>query len=174
MSGGPPVSVMGATVFTIDEEGAYVVGSMTGLYSWDRVRGRMLDLYTGRPPKVFGSPLGEFMIAGCLEVTGKPLCADYERGMIDRGWERVRPNMPPMPAELSAGGRISLWHALFEFHNGRFFAFLLGWWNWIVVPFLGLGLAFEAGTGLWDRLSRRARADKASRQSQGDAKNTDA
>ena len=58
------------------------------------------------------------------------ICADYDAGLTDR---RGRVTGPPMPLELKDGGRISLWHFLFELHNGRLLSFLLGWWTWLVV-----------------------------------------
>jgi hypothetical protein len=39
-----------------------------------------------------------------------------------------------MPKELTAAGRIPLWHALFELHNGRIFQDWIGAAHWLVVP----------------------------------------
>jgi hypothetical protein len=154
MRGGPPVSVMGATVFERLDDGSIVVGSMSGLYMWNRSSHLMFDLYTGGAPKGRGRPVGERKIMGCYSLFEPLVCADYDAGLTDR---QGRVSGPPMPEELKDGGRISLWHFLFELHNGRLLSFLLGWWTWIVVPILGLALAFEVLSGLWERFGPRKR-----------------
>jgi hypothetical protein len=160
MRGGPPVSVMGATLFQRLEGDAIVVGSMSGLFKWDRTERRMVDLYTGKAVgggQAMGRPVGDRKVMGCYSLTEPLLCADYDAGLTDRRWlERG----PPMPAELGEGGRISLWHLLFEFHNGRLFTFLLGWWAWLVVPVCGLSLALEAFSGVWPRLWPRKKSSE--------------
>ncbi|MBI5441603.1 MAG: PepSY domain-containing protein [Deltaproteobacteria bacterium] len=152
VSGGPPLSVMGATVLRRRGAGEYWVGSMSGLYLWDRGKGHVLDAFTGRPPlPSAGGPVGEQRVVGSVVLPGGDLlAADYDAGLLDlRGGpagERI-----PMPEELSRSGRISLWHVLFELHNGRLFGFLLGWWAWLVVPLGGLALAAEVVSGVWLR-----------------------
>lgn len=150
----PPISVMGATVFkkeARDPRGRkYLVGSMSGLYLWDRDTGRSVDAFTGSlPTEVSGPPVGANMVMGYGETGGTILWADYSRGLLDA---RSNPLDWPMPVELSEGGRISLWHALFELHNGRMFEAVLGWWYWIVVPLSGLLFLAVICTGLYDRL----------------------
>ena len=61
----------------------------------------------------------------------------------------------PVPRQLVDGGRISLWHLLFEVHNGRIFGFLLGGWSWVVVPLGGVVLVAEVVSGVV--ASRRSR-----------------
>jgi hypothetical protein len=148
--GDPPVSVMGATVFRSDPRGRYWIGSMSGLYVWDRATGRVTDAFTGRPPRPSQrGPVGEHQVVGFVaDPNGGFVAADYGRGLLDSSG---RPRSLPLPPSLVGGGRISLWHALFEFHNGRIFGFLLGWWTWLVVPLGSLGLLTEVGTGVFDR-----------------------
>ncbi len=161
----PPISVMGATAFQM-VEGArmptILVGSMSGMYLWDRKTGLFVDFFTGQPStSQYGPPVGDNMITGAWKRGGRWLWGEYDKGMgtvparpLWRGPKRVQRNHMPMPAELSDGGRISLWHALFELHNGRMFAFILGWWSWVAVP-VG-GLLFMTGTvsGIMLRLGR--------------------
>ena len=144
----PPVSVMGATVLERDPGGLYWVGSMSGLYVWDPASGWVTDAFTGNPPRrSMGPPVGDHAIAGILgTLQGAPLVIDYFQGVIDA---RGRQADIPLPDQLRSGGRISLWHALFEVHNGRIFGFALGWWSWVVVPLGGLTLTVEVISGFW-------------------------
>jgi uncharacterized iron-regulated membrane protein len=152
----PPVSVMGATVLRRRPDGIVWVGSMSGLYLWDPGSGWVADAFTGEPPRrSVGRPVGEYAIGGLwFEPGGAPVAADYFRGALDG---RGREVALPVPPQLADGGRISLWHLLFELHNGRIFGFLLGWWSWVVVPLGGLVLAAEVISGVAvTRRSRRA------------------
>jgi hypothetical protein len=153
--GGPPVSVMGVTALAEEEDGVLLVGSMTGLYRWDRRNGAVADAVTGEPPPSgSGPPVGDRRVAGYVPTPEGVLWTDYERGLRDVRDEPVR---LPLPPDLADGGRISLWHALFEIHNGRIFSFLLGWWAWIVIPLGGLFYLSVAGSGLFDRYAPRLR-----------------
>jgi hypothetical protein len=146
----PPVSVMGATAFRCQSDGSYLIGSMSGLYLWDRVTDNVRDLFTGlEPAEPTGPPVGEHRVVGLLSTGKGWLWADYDRGLLTPEGE---PAGLPMPPELADGGRISLWHALFEVHNGRAFGVLLGWWSWIVVPLGGLILLTVTFTGVYDYL----------------------
>lgn len=150
----PPISVMGATVFkkeARDTRGrTYLVGSMSGIFLWNRDTGRSVDALTGGlPAELAGPPVGANTAMGHAEAGGVRIWADYSRGLTD--WQGRKFDWP-MPAELADGGRISLWHALFELHNGRMFEALLGWWYWIVVPLTGLLFLSLIVTGLYDRL----------------------
>lgn len=155
----PPISVMGATVFKKEARGdkgwKYLVGSMSGLYRWDRATGKSRDAFTGEPPSApSGPPVGERTVMGIYEAEGQLIWADYSKGLSDAD---SKPVAWPMPPEIRNGGRISLWHALFEIHNGRIFEFALGWWYWIVVPLSGLAFLAVLGTGAYDRLVRGRR-----------------
>ncbi|MHB8765631.1 MAG: PepSY-associated TM helix domain-containing protein [Deferrisomatales bacterium] len=156
LAGGPPVSVMGATVMRRDPGGHYWVGSMSGLYGWDRETDWVVDAFTGAPPRPSNrGPVGDHLVMGLVDDgAGGFWVADYEHG-LRAGVGRAAP--PPMPRELAGGGRISLWHALFELHNGRLFGFLLGWWSWVVVPLGGLAVAAVVASGVVDRWRPGAR-----------------
>ncbi|MFU8858063.1 MAG: PepSY domain-containing protein [Deferrisomatales bacterium] len=159
--GGPPVSVMGATVLRRAPDGLLWVGSMSGLYVWDRASGWVTDAFTGRPPRPGqGGPVGQQQVVGWVGVPdGRVLVADYGLGLVDgEGQPQAAARVLPMPRELREGGRISLWHALFELHNGRLFSFLLGWWTWVVVPVGGLALVTQVATGVLDRWVPRRRS----------------
>jgi len=157
--GGPPVSVMGATILERTADGLLWVGSMSGLYVWDLASGWVTDAFSGEPPLPGQrGPVGDHQVVGWTRLPGGGvLVADYDRGLLDAAGQ---PRSLPMPRELRDGGRISLWHALFELHNGRLFGFALGWWAWVVVPLGGLALAAEVVTGVLDRWlpARRVRA----------------
>ncbi len=146
VAGAPPVSVMGATVFRPTGDGAYWVGSMSGLFRWDRDLGAAWDAFTGQPPRPGArGPVGAQQVVGFVDFGGRWAAADYGLGLLG-AWAGGPP--PALPPELQDGGRISLWHALFEFHNGRLFGFLLGPWAWIAVPLGGLALLAAGLSGL--------------------------
>lgn len=153
----PPISVMGATVFRLADSGesppSYIVGSMSGLYSWDRKYDVVLDVFTRRPPgSLYGPPVGSQSAMGYADLGGRWVWADYKGGLMDGKLKRVYLSMPE---SLADGGRMSLWHALFELHNGRMFDFLLGWWSWIVVPLGGLAVCAVTFSGIFERLVRQ-------------------
>jgi hypothetical protein len=102
------------------------------------------------------------MVAGVAVYRGRPLAvADYRTGLLSL--TRHGRWQPEMPEELTAAGRISLWHALFELHNGRIFQDWIGAAHWLVVPLGGLLLLLVIATGTIDWL-RRQRRTKAARQ----------
>lgn len=165
--GGPPVSVMGTTVLRQDRAGTYLVGSMSGLYHWDPRSGDVRDAFTGLPPPPGArGPVGEQRVMGAVELPdGESLAADYDAGLLDLDGRPAGARLP-MPEELAREGRISLWHALFELHNGRLFGFVLGGWAWLVVPLGGLALAAEVASGAvlrWPALTRKKKAADPSR-----------
>lgn len=148
--GGPPVSVMGATVLERRPDGLLWVGSMSGLYLWNCDTGWVTDAFTGAPPQqAFGPPVGEYAVVGLLQGDrSEPLAVDYFQGVLGAGGGA---DNAMIPVPLAAGGRMSLWHLLFEVHNGRIFGFLLGWWSWVVVPLGGAALVAEVLSGVVTR-----------------------
>lgn len=159
IDGGAPISVMGATVFkpAYPERrlGPYLVGSMSGLYTWDRAEGIVRDVFTGLPPQSrSGPPVGSQSAMGFANLDGRWVWSDYRGGLFDFSLNRI---YLPMPESLKNGGEMSLWHALFELHNGRMFDFLLGWWSWVVVPLGGLAVVAVTFSGIYERLVRRRR-----------------
>lgn len=46
----PPLSIMGINVLEPLEDGQWLVGSFSGLFQWDRERGDVTDLNTGKAP----------------------------------------------------------------------------------------------------------------------------
>lgn len=163
--GGPPLSVMGATVLRRHGAGEVWVGSMSGLYAWDRATGAVTDAFTGLPPPASArGPVGDHMVVGALDLPGgEVLAADYDAGLVDLGGRPAGDRLP-MPEELAQGGRISLWHALFELHNGRILGFALGWWVWLVVPLGGLAVLAEVASGAALRWASAAKKKAAGRR----------
>ena len=78
--------------------------------------------------------------------------ADYRNGL-----KSVHQDDPPliMPDRIIQDSRMSLWHFLFEVHNGRIFRDWIGKYTWLIVPLGGLALLLNVLSGCYDWLYRR-------------------
>lgn len=151
-----PVHGMGVFVMERLSRQRLLIGSFSGLYVWDSGQHQAVDL-EGRPlqRRRGGRPrtTQTGMAAGAIVHNGQLNCwVDYRRGL--------RP-MPgghscfAMPDQVLQSSRMSLWHVLFEIHNGRFFRDWLGAYTWLLVPVGGLVLVINVLTGCYDWLYRR-------------------
>jgi hypothetical protein len=146
-----PIHGMGALVFESLDDNRLLIGSFSGLYLWDTARQIVMQLKAkprGNSPD-WGRPI---MVAGVAVFQGEPLLAiDYESGIKPLRWRnQLIPNMPNVIREQS---RISLWHALFELHNGRIFEQYIGPFYWLITPAGGILFCMILLTGslLWFR-----------------------
>ncbi len=64
-----------------------------------------------------------------------------------------------MPSGIAVDGRMSLWHTLFELHNGRMFEPIMGKHTWLIVPFGGFFLLITVLTGTYDQTEAVLRCD---------------
>ncbi len=144
-----PIHGMGALVFKSLDDAKLLIGSFSGLYLWDTAGRVVTELKAGAQA---GSPdRGQpIMATGVLIENGEPLLAiDYESGL-----EPLKPRLkivPAMPDILRSQSRISLWHTLFELHNGRIFAEYIGPFYWFITPAgaLFFCLILTSGSLLW-------------------------
>ncbi len=112
-----PVSVMGVNVMQQTRNGAWLVGSFSGMYEWDRQHQTLIDYFTHQPAKpTKGMPFGAYAVAGysndfaCGEVI-----ADYKKGcdnLVQPHWMSTLP--------------MSLRNVSLEIHTGRIYTFLGG------------------------------------------------
>ena len=124
----PPVSVMGVNAWHRDDNGNWLVGSFSGMYSWNRNSGVVNDFFTGEVVhEVSGSPFGKFAVSGFSD--------DFSNGtaVVEYigGTDNVR-----MPAEL-ADLPMSLWNVAHEIHSGRIYTFL-GSINILYITIVGI------------------------------------
>lgn len=134
-----PVHGMGVQVLTNVGDNKLLIGSFSGLYLWDTENQMIMELKVRN--KVGIPDWGrEIMVTGVAVFADEPiLVADYESGVQSlRQHGKIYPRMPEIIASES---RISLWHALFELHNGRIFEQYIGPLYWLITP-LGAGVFF--------------------------------
>ncbi|HWS01530.1 MAG TPA: PepSY domain-containing protein [Prolixibacteraceae bacterium] len=135
----PPVSIMGCNVLEPLDQYNYLVGSFSGLFSWNPATGVVLDYFTGVPagtPRGIGRPVGQNMVAGFIrDGNGRNFWFDYNQGAIaaDGGIP-----FPAMPEVILKHTPISLWNAALEVHTGRIFEHLVGPFYLLYVPLTGL------------------------------------
>jgi hypothetical protein len=150
-----PVHGMGVFVMESLSRQRLLIGSFSGLYVWDRVQQTAADI-EGRPIQRWrgGRPRAQTgMAAGAIVRDGQLNCwADYRRGLLPLPGED---SCFAMPDQVLHSSRMSLWHVLFEIHNGRFFRDWLGTYTWLIVPVGGLVLVINVLTGCYDWFYRR-------------------
>jgi hypothetical protein len=151
----PPVPVfgMGTTVLESLSDNQLLVGSFSGLYKWNVGDGTGVDLDGNIAPTKAGLMPGKVMAAAAIVRDGVFTgYADYKRGL------RKLDNTPilnrPFPVE-QLENRTSLYHFLFELHNGRFLRDTIGVWYILYVPLVGMALMLVVVTGTFDWLKRK-------------------
>ena len=151
----PPVPVfgMGTTVLEPLQEQQLLVGSFSGLYKWNVDKNTGVDLAGKEAPKKAGLMPGEVMAAAAIVDDGIfKGYADYKRGLL--GVDDTPMMDRPFPTE-QLEKKTSLYHFLFELHNGRFLRDAIGAWYILYVPLVGMALMLVVFTGTFDWLKRR-------------------
>ncbi|HDS16442.1 MAG TPA: PepSY domain-containing protein [Proteobacteria bacterium] len=144
-----PIHGMGVQVFTNIGSEQLLLGSFSGLYLWDTSSNNVIHLKAGKQANVpdWGRAI---MVTGVAIFKDRPVLAvDYESGIKPLNVnQEITPQMPALLAEQS---RISLWHALFELHNGRIFEQFIGQFYWLITPlgWLAFFLITLSGVLLW-------------------------
>lgn len=134
----PPVSVMGISSLERLPNGAYMVGSFSGMFLWHPARSQIYNyaqgtIYRGNPS---GRPIGDYKITGHITDTeGKRYMIDYDKGVIAMHHSK---QFPPMPQNVLDESKMSLWNLSLEIHTGRFFQELLGDFYILIVPLASL------------------------------------
>jgi hypothetical protein len=134
----PPVSVMGITVFEPYRDGAWLIGSFSGLFLWHPANPQIIDfpkgeIYQGAPS---GRPVGLFKVTGMLlDTEGRRYMVDYDQGVMPLYHNH---SFPDAPDEVVRQTRMSLWNLSLEIHTGRFFQTILGDFYILIVPLVGL------------------------------------
>ena len=138
-----PTSGMGTNVFTFLSDQDLLIGSFRGLHIWNKAirKSRSVQLSNSLDRSAF--------MATAAIIDGGELVSvvDYQRGLI--------PLTNPPAIKLSdrfADTTMSLWHFLFELHNGRIFRQWLGAYSWVLIPCGGALLLLCLLTGIYDWL----------------------
>ncbi|MGM0375706.1 MAG: PepSY domain-containing protein [Bacteroidota bacterium] len=153
----PPVSVMGINVFEPYKEGAWLIGSFSGLFLWHPTNPQILDyakgeVYKGAPS---GRPVGQFKITGMIRgPDGHPYIVDYDKGVLPLYHDKPFPDAPQGVVRQT---RMSLWNLSLEIHTGRFFQVIMGDFYILIVPLVGLAgiMVVISGYLLWQKRYKR-------------------
>jgi hypothetical protein len=147
---------MGTSAFESLTEQRLLIGSFNGLYVWDPRTHRVSAV--PEPESSTSDRNNRSRITGVIMKNGVPTqIADYHRGLI----RLAANNSLHLPSQMAATP-MSLWHFLFEFHNGRIFQQWLGTYTWLLIPLGGFLLLGNLVTGIYDWLwrNRKTTTDK--------------
>ncbi len=134
----PPVSLMGCNVFEPVEGTRYLIGSFSGMYTWDAISGEVTDFFTGngyQPPVGMARPVSDHMVAGYLRDTqNRQWIFDYNLGIEAKDSGSV----PDMPLSVKEKSPISLWNLSLEIHTGRILEPFIGMLYLLYIPIAGI------------------------------------
>ncbi len=156
----PPVSPMGVNVMVQQNDGSWLVGSFSGMYSWQPKTRKVLQYPSGKPVgKGRGMMATGSLASGFSEdfLGGKPIVFGYSDGSNNQ--------MPPMPEEMK-NVPLSLWNVALELHVGRCYAPFLGPFSEMFVFLFGtlITLIVLSGYIVYRRTHRKHRKGNANRR----------
>lgn len=134
----PPVSLMGCNVLQQVDSTKYLIGSFSGMYTWDALNGEVSDFFSGNgyhAPDGMSRPVSDHMISGYMkDHRNNQWIFDYNKGIEainnTTAWE--------MPAHVKAKSPISLWNLSLEIHTGRILEPFIGMFYLLYIPVAGL------------------------------------
>ena len=152
-----PVHGMGVNVLEPLAGQRLLIGSFSGVYVWNSNAQSATDVH-GKPLFSRRSGPPGAMAAGAVVCRGEVrYWADYRRGLQSITDQRSSFTMPHRMVTYSS---ISLWHFLFEIHNGRIFRDWMGTYVSLIVPFGSLVLVMTSLAGVYDWVYRKAKKRK--------------
>ncbi len=160
-----PIHGMGVTVLEGMENNRLLIGSFSGLFVVEEHQGRIWRLQ--RPGLQESNPYqSNDLVSGVVMAGGQPVVRfDYHDGMLPI--TARQPSLPVMSAEIAAAAPMSMWHYLFEFHNGRIFEPWLGPWYLLIIPLSGIILLLLCLSGAYDWWCRCGKNNKRAKQLEG-------
>ena len=150
-----PIHGMGVTVLEGMADGQLLIGSFSGLFIVEENPGRIWRLQ--RPGLNESNPYqSNDLVSGVVMAGNQPVLRfDYHDGMLPMTAQQRL--LPAMPKEIAAAAPMSMWHYLFEFHNGRIFEPWLGPWYLLIIPISGIILLLLCLSGSYDWWCRRGK-----------------
>lgn len=153
----PPVSVMGINTLKPFSDGAYIIGSFSGLFLWHPSHSEVYNYAQGKiySGNASGRPVGDFKITGHItDINGNQYMVDYDKGVIPL---HHNSQFPIMPENVLKESKMSLWNLSLEIHTGRFFQSLIGSFYILIVPLSGIVsiMVVLSGYLLWRKRYRR-------------------
>jgi hypothetical protein len=162
----PPVSVMGCNVLQRVAPTTYLIGSFSGLFSWDLRTGYVYNVIENKvykPSNVKSKPISGNMISGLIYLNNREIWyTEYNRGVEDV-FQQNRHIL--MPCNIIEASQISLWNLSLEIHTGRVFEFLFGPFYILFIPLAGICIlvVLVSGFFLWYWVYRNKRTNKVKR-----------
>ncbi len=147
----PPVSVMGCNALQQVDKNEYLVGSFSGLFSWNVNSGAIYNMGSREPWQATaktGRPISDHMVSSLVYLDNANIWySDYNKGITPISGERDFLAMPQVVADTP----MSLWNLGLEIHTGRIFEWLLGPFYILYVPLSGLSMlvVLVSGFFLW-------------------------
>jgi len=134
----PPVSLMGCNVLEPVDSTKYLIGSFSGMYTWDAANGEVADFFTGNgyvAPSGMSRPVSDNMVAGYIkDHLNNQWVFDYNKGIeaisSATTWE--------MPGDVKLESPISLWNLALEIHTGRILEQFIGMFYLLYIPVAGI------------------------------------
>ena len=148
----PPVSVMGCNVFEPVADDTYLIGSFSGLFSWNVTTGYVFNMMTNQAVSKrvkSGRPVSDYMVSGLVRFSNKKMWyLDYSKGI--QGLVRFH-QKAIMPGSIKKNSPMSLWNFCLELHTGRIFESILGPFYILYIPVAGICfmLVLVSGFFLW-------------------------
>ncbi len=132
-----PVHGMGATIFQQQDNGSVLVGSFSGLYTWQEMSDEFEEVRL--PEKITGIlPVAAYQSKAGLIVF------DFFKGkLFDQGSE-----FSNMPESINNKAEMGLWNFFFELHNLRIFEHYIGPFYLLLLLALALSLLTITVTGV--------------------------
>ena len=152
----PPLSVMGVNVFEQLSDSSILLGSFSGLYSWNTKSNTVQDYVTKQKyiePKGRSDPIGYNVVTGYSKhFNGKEVFFDYNSGANIVGLGQF----VAMPSNIM-NQPLSLWNLALEIHTARIYSFLIGNFYILIIPISGLLILFILISGfiVWYKKHRK-------------------
>ena len=152
-----PAHPMGVTHLGRGQDGSYLIGSFSGLLKWNPEKQEYSDYFSGERitrPRV-RIPKNGYQVNGLLNLGDRTAIIDYHRGVFDLASGKPFFEMPDRYKRRSV---FSLWHFLFEVHNGRIWRGVLGGFYIFHTMVVSLAALAIVCTGLQIIISRRRKS----------------
>ncbi len=153
----PPVSLMGCNVLEPIDSITYLVGSFSGLYSWNPTTGRSVDFFSNKiyqEPTGMAMPVSDHMVAGYIRDFDNNWVFDYNHGLSEKSsgknWQ--------MPELIKQNSPISSWNFALEIHTGRVLEPFIGILYLLYIPLAGLSVLMVLISGFMIWLLPRRKA----------------
>jgi len=145
----PPVSVMGINVFEEKSNDSYLIGSFSGLYLWNPIKGTTYNYINGQAyveRNKMARPIGKHMATGYFSNEQAEYYFDYDAGVRNLNQSR---EFSVMPDVIKQASPMSLWNLALEIHTARIFQDLIGAFYILIIPLVGIATLLLLLSGLW-------------------------